>query len=279
MKKFLALILAITVCACFAGCTAPKTNEGGVADDIAGTEASDWAYIADKGEMIIGITYFNPMNFVDATGSLTGFETEFAEAVCEKLGVTPVFQEIDWNSKETELNAKNIDCIWNGMTVTAERQANMDITNEYMQNKQVMIAKKDGSEKFAAQDGIAGAIVVAEKGSVGEEVAQAEEFFAEASYTAVDAQSKALLEVKSGTADVAIVDYVLSIGTIGEGTDYSDLAVVEGQDFAPDNYGIAFRKGSAETLAKVNAIIAELIEDGTLDTIAEKYNLESLLIK
>ncbi len=103
---------------------------------------SDYQYVTEKGSLIIGITYFAPMNYEDENGELIGFETEFAKAVCEKLGVEPVFQEISWNAKETELAAKNIDCIWNGMTITPERVENMSISIPYMQNKQVKVVKK-----------------------------------------------------------------------------------------------------------------------------------------
>ncbi len=102
---------------------------------------SDWKYIKDKGELIIGITYFAPMNYENEDGELVGFETEFAKAVCKILGVKPKFQEINWDSKETELASKNIDCIWNGMTITEERQENMSISIPYMQNKQVKVVK------------------------------------------------------------------------------------------------------------------------------------------
>lgn len=103
---------------------------------------SDYDYIMNKGELVIGITYFAPMNYENEAGELVGFETEFAKAVCDKLGLTPKFVEINWNAKETELAAKNIDCIWNGMTIDDDRKANMSITIPYMQNKQVMVVKK-----------------------------------------------------------------------------------------------------------------------------------------
>ena len=89
-KKLLSLLLAGAMSASiFVGC---------------GSSATDWDYISNKGEFVIGVTYFEPMNYLDADGKLTGFETEFAEAVCEKMGVTPKFQKIDWDSKEVELN-------------------------------------------------------------------------------------------------------------------------------------------------------------------------------
>lgn len=103
---------------------------------------SDYDYVMNKGTLVIGITYFAPMNYQDDKGELVGFETEFAKAVCAKLGVTPVFQEISWSAKETELAAKNIDCIWNGMTITAEREENMSVTIPYMENKQVKVVKE-----------------------------------------------------------------------------------------------------------------------------------------
>ena len=102
---------------------------------------SDWAYVQGNGKLIIGITYFAPMNYKDDNGELIGFETEFAKAVCQVLGIDAEFQEISWAAKETELAAKNIDCIWNGMTITEERATNMSISIPYMQNKQVKVVK------------------------------------------------------------------------------------------------------------------------------------------
>lgn len=270
MKKILALLMAGAMAVtALAGCG--STNNTSDAAD------SDWAYIADKGNMIIGITYFEPMNYL-VDGELTGFETEFATAVCEELGVTPDFQEIEWESKEIELNAKTIDCIWNGLTITDERKENMGISTPYMENKQVMVVKAENVEKFSTAEGVVAAKVVAEAGSAGEEVALGEEFFANTVFIAADSQAKALLEVKSGTADIAIIDYVMSIGTLRDGSDYGDLAVVEAQSFAPEQYGIAFRKGDTETLAKVNEAIQKLADDGKLAEIAEKYNLKDLLL-
>lgn len=125
---------------------------------------------------------------------------------------------------------------------------------------------------------VKGAAIVAEAGSAGEELTANEAFFEGSEFTPVDSMAKALMEVKAGTADIAIVDYVTSIGSIGEGTDYADLAVVEGKDFSPEEYGIAFRKGSDAVVA-VNAAIAELMNDGTMDKIADSYKLSDLLIK
>ena len=265
MKKLLALILTLVMAVTLVAC-------GGTNDDVA--TDSDAAYITDKGTMVIGMTLFAPMDYMDENGELTGFEVEFGKAVCEKLGLTPEFIEINWDAKETELAAKNIDCIWNGMTITEERAANMSISVPYMTNKQVVVTKAENAEKYAAS--LKDAVVVAEAGSAGEELATANPFFADAEFTPVDSMAKALMDVAAGTSDVAVVDYVASIGSIGEGTDFEDLVVVETEEFSPEEYGIAFRKGSDMT-AKVNEAIKELAADGTLATIAAKYKLDEVL--
>ena len=114
-KKLKIAIVAVLVIGLLAGC-------GGNSKD----EDSDLSYIKNKGAIKIGITIYAPMNYYDDSGNLIGFDTEFANALCGNLGVTPEFIEINWDTKEAELAAKNIDCIWNGLTVTEERRANME---------------------------------------------------------------------------------------------------------------------------------------------------------
>lgn len=290
MKKFLSVILAIlmlTTVMSFAACSnEPTVTDEEVQTDLNDTSAdaneevkadSDLAYITDKGEMIIGITLFAPMNYKDEAGELIGFETEFAKAVCEKLGVEAKFQVIDWNSKEIELAAKTIDCIWNGMTITPERAENMSISTPYMSNEQVIIVKEENADKYTEAGSLDGMNVAAEAGSAGEELIAENEFFSGAEFIPADDMAAAILEVKANTSDACVVDYITALGMIGEGTDYADLVKVEGVEFDKEEYGIAFRKGSDVTAA-VNDIIAELISDGTLADIARTYNLETQLI-
>lgn len=234
---------------------------------------------SEDNEFVIGITYFEPMNYFDENNQLTGFETEFATAVCEKLGLTPKFQEIDWSAKETELNAGNIDCIWNGMTVTDERRETMGLSNSYMENKQVLVVKTENVETYSDSANLAGISICAEEGSAGEEVVTGNEIFANSDYVSVSTMATALMEVAAGTSDGCVIDFVTSIGMIGEGTDYAGLSVVETYEFSPEYYAIAFRKNDTETIDKFNNAIAELMNDGTIANIAAKYKLDSLLIK
>lgn len=282
-KALLALILSTALLTGLAGCSKPASQAAASSAGSSQPQAaestntnSDWAYIQNKGSLTIGITYFEPMNFLTADGTLTGFETEFATAVCKILGVTPEFQEINWNSKETELSAKNIDCIWNGMTIDADRAANMSISQPYMQNKQVLVVKNENVQAMSAS--VDGLTLVAEAGSAGETVATTEDFFAKATFIPVDTQAKALMEVAAGTADACVIDYVMSIGMIGEGTDYAGLTAVEERGFGQEQYGIGMRKADTELTAKINDAINQLIQSGELKAIAEKYKLAELLI-
>ena len=139
MKKYLngvlAVGLALSMCACGAPASQSQSASGAdsastaeAADTTTETDAadSDLAYIQGKGSMTIGYTVYEPMNYTDENGEFTGFDTELATAVCEKLGVEPDFVEINWDTKFVELEAKSIDCVWNGMTLTDDIQANQD---------------------------------------------------------------------------------------------------------------------------------------------------------
>ncbi len=103
---------------------------------------SDVAYIQGKGTLVVGITDFAPMDYKDANGEWIGFDADMARIVAEKLGVEVQFVEIDWDNKILELDSKNIDVVWNGMTLTAEVKAAMECTNPYCNNAQVVITKK-----------------------------------------------------------------------------------------------------------------------------------------
>ena len=229
---------------------------------------SDAAYVTGKGTMVIGYTVYEPMNYTDAEGNFTGFDTELAEAVCAELGVTPEFVEINWDTKEVELAAKSIDCIWNGLTITPERQETMEITEPYVENAQVVVMKTDAEYTDTAS--LIGKTVCAEAGSAGEESIQNNEDLQQAEYVAKDVQTACLMEVAAGTADAAVLDLTLASAMIGEGTDYANLEIKDKLDV--EFYGVAFRKGS-DLAAAVNAAFATLADEGVMEALAAKYAL------
>ena len=171
--------------------------------------SGDWAYIQAKGELVIGITNYEPMDYQDENDNWIGFDADYARAVCEKLGVKAKFQEINWNYKLVDLKSKNIDCIWNGMTINSSIEAEADCTVPYMQNTQVAVVKKTNADKYTSLESLKNATVAAEKGSAGESVIKGIPEL-EDNYRGVTKQIDALLEVLSGASDAAIVDSMLA---------------------------------------------------------------------
>lgn len=255
MKKFIALLLAVLmIAACFAGCKEEEKT------------------------IVVGYTIYKPMNYKDDSGKLVGFDTELAEKVFGNLGYKVIFKEIKWENKYTDLKAGTIDCIWNGFTCNTkdddgvERADKVDFSYNYMENRQVVIVKKDSGIKTAAD--LNGKMGAAEKGSAGETYGKT---FEGASMKGYDAQTDCLLEVKSDTADFAVVDLLLALSYAGKG-DYKDLQIVdELSSDAPDYYAIGFAKDS-ELTAKVNEELEKLAKDGTLKALGEKYEIADAVI-
>ena len=265
MKRTLTILLAMLMIASLVLTGCGKKN------------ADDYEYITDKGTLTIGITIYEPMNYYDDEGNLVGFDTEFAEALCAELGLEPEFIEINWDTKEIELEAKDIDCIWNGLTVTEERKENMLFTDSYIKNMQVVVIRKADADTYTDTASLAGATLVAEISSAGESTIADDADLCQAEYVAMPKQTDALLEVLSGTADAAVLDYTLAKSMVGEGTDYEDLMMIPDLELAVEEYAIGLRLDS--TMAEpINEAIAKLAEDGTLATIAEKYGLSDSLI-
>ena len=255
----LVLVLTVSCIAVFAACSKDQT---------------DAEYILGKKTLVCGITLYEPMNYFNEDGDLIGFDTEFAEAVAEKLGVEAKFQVIKWSSKEIELNSKYIDCIWNGFTVNDERKQNIEFTQSYLNNSQCVVVKAANLSAYTSAAYCEGKNAAVETGSAGETAADET---LKATIVPCAAQTNALTEVMSGSADFAVVDVILANSMVGKG-DYAGLAVATSVELEPEEYAIGFRKGS-DMAEKVNGAIKELLADGTLQTIAEKYGVAGQLIK
>mgnify|MGYP002687568053 CR=1 FL=1 len=232
----------------------------------------------DKGTLVVGITYFAPMDYKEeGSDEWIGFDADMAKAFAESLGVNVEFQEITWDYKVEELNSKAIDCVWNGMTLSDDVMAAMGTSVPYCTNYQTLIYAADKAADFEGLTSLEGLNIAVESGSAGEDAALA----LGATTVPVQAQSNALMEVSAGTSDAAVIDVLMAAEMTGEGTSYADLVyslnLNDAQGLESEEYGVGFRQGSDLTAA-VNQAMQELIDDGTLNELAVKYELADLLL-
>lgn len=216
--------------------------------------------------------------YVDNYPTLKGFDIDLAKATFKKLGITPVFQEIVWEQKETELSAKQIDLIWNGLTITDERKESMEISIPYMTNSQVIVAKNDFADDAITSDD--NYKVAFEQGSAGEDTFNNYTMFSGCTSAALSAQTNALTEVLSGTSDLAIIDSVMAGYYLSGSSSYaSKLKILSEYSFDSEYYGIAGRKGETGLMGKINETLTSLYNDGTIASIASSYGLTNDLVK
>ncbi|MCL2539548.1 MAG: transporter substrate-binding domain-containing protein, partial [Oscillospiraceae bacterium] len=170
---------------------------------------------SSSNKLICGITDYEPMNFRDSAGNWTGFDTDFALLVGEKLKMEVVFQEIEWDYKYSELEAGSINCVWNGFTANTsdsdgvKRSEKVDFSYSYMLNQQCVVVKAERAGEFISEDALIGKTVAAEKGSAGEAYA-VEAVGSGGKVIDSSAQVNTFLEVKSGAVDFAVVDILLA---------------------------------------------------------------------
>ena len=206
--------------------------------------------------------------------NLEGFDIDLAKMVAKDLGVEARFRFITWNAKEMELKGKHIDLIWNGLTIDDGRLEQFCISTPYMNNKQIAVIKKSNADKYTDKDNIKDAKFSFEESSAGQNVASSEGF---SNILALPSQAEALMAVKAGNADVALLDSVLGNFYCSENTDYSDLMIIPNLIFTEEQYGIAARKSDVGTIDKINSSLAKLQANGELAKLAEKYGLEGEL--
>ena len=260
MRKFIALMVALAAVLTLSACG----GESSPSD-------SDSAYVKDKGTLIVGMTDFAPMDYKDASGQWIGFDADMAKAFAKSLGVEAEFIEINWNNKHMELETKAIDVVWNGMTLTDDVKQLMGTSNAYCMNAQVVVCSADVAAQYQTADSLSGLSFSVEDGSAGMEALDALGI----SYTAVDTQAKALMEVASGSSDACVIDLLMAGAMIGEGTSYPNLTTAV--ELESEEYGVGFRKDS-DLINAFNDYIKSAYDDGTVMSVAETYGIAQNII-
>ena len=267
MKKFtkraaLLLALIVGVVGLFSGCSNGQDKDA--ADE-------SWKKIEDAGTIVIGVDdEFPPMGFRDESGNIVGFDIDLANAVAEKLNIKADIRKINWDAKEMELSTGKIDMIWNGFTITPEREEKVLFSKPYLKSGQVIIVMKDSPIKTKAD--LAGKTVGLQNESSSEDALKSDE----ATYNSIGEDNikkyltnvEAFLDLEIGRVDAVIVDEVVAKY---QATKSDGKMVVLEDSFAEESYGIGFRKEDKALCDKVQEALDSLVEDGTAKTISEKW--------
>ena len=287
LKKAVSLMMTAAMCLSFAACggsasSASSASSAAASSGAASQEAasaasseaeSDLAYVQDKGTLVVGITYFAPMDYKEeGSDEWVGFDADMAKLFAEYLGVKVEFLEINWDNKLMELDTRGIDVIWNGMTITDEVTNGASVSEPYCKNGQVVVVPADVAEDYQTVESLSGLSFAVENGSAGAEQLDALGL----SYTAKTTQADALMEVASGASDACVIDLLMAGAMIGEGTSYPELTYTV--QLNNEEYGVAFRKGSDLTEA-FNSFWKEAYDAGTVMEVATTYGVQESVIE
>ena len=294
-KKAVSLLLTGAMALSFAACggtassASGASGASGVASAAASSEAesaaasgeaaassapaeSDLAYVQDKGTLVVGMTDFAPMDYRDENGEWIGFDADMAKAFAEYLGVEVEFLEINWDNKLMELDAKGVDAIWNGMTITDEVTSGASVSEPYCNNGQVVVLPAGKAADYQDVDSLSGLNFAVENGSAGAGQLDALGI----AYVAKTTQADALMEVASGASDACVIDLLMAGAMIGEGTSYPDLTYTV--QLNSEEYGVGFRKGS-DLVDAFNTFWQEAYDDGTVMEVATTYGVQESVIE
>lgn len=268
-RKIVSLLLcALLVMGVFGGCAKEKE---------AGEYATSLADIQKNGELIIGLDdSFAPMGFLEADGTLVGFDIDLAEAVCEKLGVKATFQSIDWSAKEMELATGKIDCIWNGMSITPEREEGMSLSQAYLNNR-IIVMTNEGVT-VATKEDLVNYNIGIQEGSAALEAVKNDEIYESIkdNITESPTYDNIILEMNAGHIDCMVIDEVF--GNYKNSKMNAPLLVSD-VNFGDDLYAIGFRKSDTELTGAVNDALNALIGDGTATEISMSWFGADIVIR
>ena len=266
----LAAVMAFSMTACGGSNSAAETTAADTeaAESQAEDTTAEEAKTTDGGTLIVGFDQdFPPMGFVGDDGEYTGFDLELAQEVAKRLGLEYKAQPIAWDSKDMELESGNIDCIWNGFTMTG-REDDYTWTEPYMANQQVFVVANDSD--INSQADLAGKIVEVQTDSSAEaalkEAPELTATFKELLTTAD--YNTAFMDLEQGAVDAIAMDVIVAGYQIQQRN--VDFKILD-DSLSEEEYGVGFKKGNTELRDKVQATLEEMAEDGTLKEVSGKW--------
>lgn len=254
MKKVLALVLALVMALSLVACGGNNNNEG---DD-------------GKKTFVMGIDpEYPPFSYLDENGEYNGFDVEICKAACDLLGWDFEVFSVNWDQKLVQLNGKECDCIWSGMTILdSMKEAGYVISAPYYDNTQVIMVKEGSDIKSSAD--LAGKVVAVQLGTSGESLLKGDLADMAATFdelTTCDSFLKCFTELDSNGVDAVFVDKPVAESYAAKNEGFTIID----ENLGAEQYGIAFRADDAELCASIEDAVAKLVENGTYAEIAEKY--------
>lgn len=269
-KKSLLLALVLVLSVFAVGC--------GNNEDKTATEETSLQDIVDKGVLVLGCDdEFPPMGFVDDSGEVVGFDIDLAKAVCEELGVELEVKPIDWSAKEMELKSENIDVIWNGYSITADRNENVEFTKPYLNNEQMLVVRAD-SEINSVED-LADKAIGCQMESAAEGLVSADESLSGliSEVKSYNTYQQALLDLDASDNIAAVaVDKILIEYVMQQSPDkYRLLDYSLGKEY----FGIGCREGSVTLREAIDNALDTIMENGKADEISQNWFESNIIIR
>ncbi len=261
MKKIMNTVFILTVAVSmfsFFGCK--KTTE---------KVDNSLSELKERGVFVLGLDdSFPPLGFRNENNEIVGYDIDLAKEVVARLGVAFKAQPIDWSAKEMELNTGKIDCIWNGFTMTPDREAVLSFTKPYLNNDQVLVVREDSGINALAD--MKGKTVGIQSGSSAQVAVEGDEEFAAslASKVMFKDNVTALNDLDIGGVDGVVMDSIVANYSIAQS---KKAFKVIPDPLAQEAYGIAFRKSDVQLRDEVQRILVEMQNDGTVTAISEKW--------
>ena len=270
MKKIVMFLMMAILLTLLAACGSGSTSDGTEKENAATNEGEK----AEK--VVIGIDdKFAPLGFRDKNNDIVGFDIDYAKAAAEKMGVTPEFQPIDWKTKESELSSGRIDLIWNGYTITDEREEKVLFTKPYLKNSQVVAVLADS--ELAKLDDLEGKVIGLQSLSSASDALNANPIASKVkTITEFSDNVLALNDLKTGRLDAVVIDEVVINYYM---TQQPNTFKVLDESLAPEEYGVGVRKDDQELLDKLQKALDEMNEDGTAAEISQKWFGEDKVLK
>lgn len=274
-KRLLSAVMASAMVLSLAACGGAKTEttaaettaEKKEETTTAGTTAAETAEAAG-GTLIVGFDQdFPPMGFVGDNGEYTGFDLNLAKEVASRLGLEYKAQPVAWDSKDMELESGNIDCIWNGFTITG-REDDYIWTTPYMANKQVFVVANDSDIKSQAD--LAGKVVEVQADSSAEAALKENQDLANTfgQLLTTPDYNTAFMDLEQGAVDAVAMDVIVAGYQIKQRN--ADFKILD-DSLSEEEYGVGFKKGNTELRDKVQGALEEMAADGTLAKISDEW--------